>query len=117
VTVSWFGPQNQVGYGLSVAPQNRQEDKDGTRYASRSSGLLQLEASWARVFQSSLKTGGGATRMVHMASPQRPRVSEAKDGRFNGVECGVVQVVPNYPYLVVIFFLAHRGILAFLFPL
>jgi hypothetical protein len=20
--VSWFGPQNQVGYGLSVAPQN-----------------------------------------------------------------------------------------------
>jgi hypothetical protein len=22
-TVSWFGPQNQVGYGLSVVPQNR----------------------------------------------------------------------------------------------
>jgi hypothetical protein len=22
-TVSWFGPQHQVGYGLSVAPQNR----------------------------------------------------------------------------------------------
>jgi hypothetical protein len=22
VTVSWFGPQNQVRYGLSVAPQN-----------------------------------------------------------------------------------------------
>jgi hypothetical protein len=21
-TASWFGPQNQVGYGLSVAPQN-----------------------------------------------------------------------------------------------
>jgi hypothetical protein len=21
-TVSWFGPQNQVGFGLSVAPQN-----------------------------------------------------------------------------------------------
>jgi hypothetical protein len=23
VTVSWFGPQNQVGDGLSVAPQKR----------------------------------------------------------------------------------------------
>jgi hypothetical protein len=22
-TVSWFGPQNQAGFGLSVAPQNR----------------------------------------------------------------------------------------------
>jgi hypothetical protein len=21
-TVSWFGPQNQAGFGLSVAPQN-----------------------------------------------------------------------------------------------
>jgi hypothetical protein len=26
--VSWFGPQNQVGYGLSVAPQNQWEDED-----------------------------------------------------------------------------------------
>jgi hypothetical protein len=26
VTVSWFEPQNQVGDGLSVAPQNRQEN-------------------------------------------------------------------------------------------
>jgi hypothetical protein len=23
VLVSWFGPQNHVGYGVSVAPQNR----------------------------------------------------------------------------------------------
>jgi hypothetical protein len=22
-TFSWFGPQNQVGYGLSVVPQNQ----------------------------------------------------------------------------------------------
>jgi hypothetical protein len=27
MTVSWFGPQNQVSDGLSVAPQNRQEDE------------------------------------------------------------------------------------------
>jgi hypothetical protein len=57
--VSWFVPQNQVGFDLSVAPQNRREG-NGVGHASRSSGLLRVEASWARVFQSSLKTGGGA---------------------------------------------------------
>jgi hypothetical protein len=57
-----------VGYGLSVAPQNRREDEDDMGHASRSSGLLHLEASQARVSQSSLKTGGGTTWMVHVAS-------------------------------------------------
>jgi hypothetical protein len=58
--VSWFGPQNQAGFGLSVAPQNRRK-KVGVGHASRSSGLLGVEASLARVFQSDLKTGEGAT--------------------------------------------------------
>jgi hypothetical protein len=60
VTVSWFGSQNQIGFGLSVVPQNRRMDV-GVGHASRSSGLLRVEASLARVFQSGLKTGGGAT--------------------------------------------------------
>jgi hypothetical protein len=60
VTVSWFGPQNQVGFGLSVAPQNRRRDV-GAGHTSRSSSLLGVEASLARVSQSGLKTGGGAT--------------------------------------------------------
>jgi hypothetical protein len=58
--VSWFGPQNQVGFGLSVAPQNRRREVS-TGHASRSSSLLGVEASLARVSQSGLKTGGGAT--------------------------------------------------------
>jgi hypothetical protein len=58
--VSWFGPQNQAGFGLSVAPQNQWREV-GVGHASRSSGLLHVEASLARVFQSSLKTGRGAT--------------------------------------------------------
>jgi hypothetical protein len=49
-----------VGFGLSVAPQNRQREV-GAGHASRSSGLLGVEASLARVSQSDLKTGGGAT--------------------------------------------------------
>jgi hypothetical protein len=48
-TVSWFGPQNQAGDGLSVVPQNRWEE-DGMGHTSRSSGLLQLEASRVRIF-------------------------------------------------------------------
>jgi hypothetical protein len=37
----------------------------------------------------------------------------AKDGRFNDVGCGAVEVGPNYPSVVVVFILAHRGILVF----
>jgi hypothetical protein len=57
-TVSWFGPQNHVGFGLSVAPQNRWKEV-GTRHASRFSGLLDVEASQTRISQSDLKTTGG----------------------------------------------------------
>jgi hypothetical protein len=49
-----------VGFGLSVAPQNRWREA-GVGHASRSSSLLGVEASLARVSQSDLKTGGGAT--------------------------------------------------------
>jgi hypothetical protein len=58
--VSWFRPQNQVGFGLSVASQNRWR-KVGTEHTSRSSGLLDVEASLTKVFQSGLKTGGDVT--------------------------------------------------------
>jgi glycerate kinase len=60
VTVSWFGPQNQEGYGLSIVPQNRWEEDD-VGHVSTSSGLLCLEASRARVSQFCLKIGGVAT--------------------------------------------------------
>jgi hypothetical protein len=60
VTVSWFGSQNQSGFGLSVAPQNQRREV-GVGHASRSSSLLRLEAGQARVCQSGLNTGGGVT--------------------------------------------------------
>jgi hypothetical protein len=56
----WFGPQNHAGFSLSVAPQNQWREI-GAGHASRSSGLLGVEASLARVSQSGLKTGGGTT--------------------------------------------------------
>jgi hypothetical protein len=48
-----------MGFGLSVVLQNRWREV-GTGYASRSSGLLHVEPSLARISQSSLKTGGDA---------------------------------------------------------
>jgi hypothetical protein len=41
-------------------PQNQWREH-GAVHVSRSSSLLHVEASLARVFQSGLKTGGGAT--------------------------------------------------------
>jgi hypothetical protein len=52
--------QNQAGFNLLVASQNRRREVDAG-YASRFSGLLHVEASQVRVSQSDLKTGGGTT--------------------------------------------------------
>jgi hypothetical protein len=57
--ISWFVPQNKAVFNLSVTPQNRRRE-DGAGHALRSSGLLHLKASHNRVFQTVLKTGGGA---------------------------------------------------------
>jgi hypothetical protein len=59
-TVSCFGPQNHADFSLSVAPQNRWRVV-GVGHVSRSSSLLGVEASLARVSQSGLKTNGGTT--------------------------------------------------------
>jgi hypothetical protein len=45
---------------LSVAPQNRRKEVSAG-HMLRYSGLIHMEASLARVSQSSLKTGRGAT--------------------------------------------------------
>jgi hypothetical protein len=59
-TVSWLRPQKHAGFNLSVAPQNQWREVHAG-HASRSSGLLHVDASLARVSQSGMKTGGGAT--------------------------------------------------------
>jgi hypothetical protein len=112
-TVFWFGPQNQVDYGLSVAPQNRHKDEDGAGHASRSSGLLRLEVSQARVFQSSLRTGGGAAWMVHVASSWRSRGDEAGDGQVDATGC-IGLFYPNFAIFIV---LGHKGSLIISFPI
>jgi hypothetical protein len=63
VAVSLFLPQNQAGFGLSVAPENRRREVSAG-HASRSSGLLHVKASRSRVSQFDLKTGEGTTAGV-----------------------------------------------------
>jgi hypothetical protein len=111
--VSWFGAQNHVSYGLLIVPQNRQEDEDGVGHASRSSGLLRLEASWARIFQSDLETGGGTVQIVHVASSWRLRRVEAEDGWVDPTGC----IRPFYPNFVVFYVLDPRSICLLVFYL
>jgi hypothetical protein len=59
------------------------------------------------------KLAEGRRLVVHVAASWRSCGSKAKDGRFDGIGCGVVKVRPNYPSLDVIFILVHRGILVF----
>jgi hypothetical protein len=53
--------------------------------------------------------------VVHVALSRRLHGSEAKDGQFDGVSCGILEVGPNYPSIDVIFRLAHKSILVFCF--
>jgi hypothetical protein len=111
-TVSWFGPQNQAGFGFSVAPQNQREE-DGAGHMSRSAGLLRLEASCARFSQSGIKTGGDVKQMVHVASSRRSCGVEAEDSPSDSVGCGAVQVRWKYPSLSVVSSLGPTGIFVF----
>jgi hypothetical protein len=111
--VSWFGPENQVGYGLSVAPQNRWEDKDSVGHTSRSTGLLCLEARQARVSQSSLKTSRGMAWIVHVASSGRSHGDEAEDGRVDAMGC----ISLFYTNLAILVVLGHKGSLVISFPI
>jgi hypothetical protein len=107
VTVFWFVPQKHAGYGLSVVPPNRREDKDGVEHASRFSDLLHLEVSRASVSQSGLKTGGDAPQMVHVASSWRLRRVKIGDGRIDATGC----IRPFYPNFVIFIVLGINGIL------
>jgi hypothetical protein len=100
-------------YILFIAPQNHREDKDGAGHASRSSGLLFLEASRARVSQSGLKIGSGAARMVHTTSSWRSCGDEAEDDRVDATGC-IRLFYPNFTVFVV---LVHNDRLVISFPI
>jgi hypothetical protein len=79
VTVSWFETQNEAGFSLSVAPQNRRREV-GMGHASRSIGLLHVEVNRARVFQFASKLAEARQYVVHVVSSRRLGRDEAEDG-------------------------------------
>jgi hypothetical protein len=85
------------------------EDDDGVGHASRSSGLLHVEANQARVFQSGLKTSGGATEVVHVAPSRRSRKNQVEDGHVDATG----HVGPCYPCFIIFFVFGRRGNLVF----
>jgi hypothetical protein len=89
--------------------QNRRDDKNDMRHASRSNRLLHVKVSRAKVSKSGLKTGGGAMRMVHVASSRRLRRAEAEDGWIDAMCC----VGPFYPNFTVFYVLDIMSILLF----
>jgi hypothetical protein len=95
-----------VNFDLSVVPQNRWREV-GVGHATRSSGLLDVEASLARVFQSGLKIWASKLRVVHVAPSQRLRRRQVEDGRVDTMGC----VRPCHPTFAVFNVLGHRGII------
>jgi hypothetical protein len=94
--ISWFGSQNHAGYGLSVVPQNRREGDD-VGHASRSNGLLHVEASQARVFQSGSRLAEARRWVVHVAPSRRLHRDQVEVGWIDVTGC----VDPFYPRIVV----------------
>jgi hypothetical protein len=86
VTISWFGPQNQAGIGLLVAPQNRWREV-GAVHASRSNRLLLVEASLARVSCLASRLAEVRRRVVHVAASRRLYWSQVEDGRVDATGC------------------------------
>jgi hypothetical protein len=89
---------------LSVAPQNQREEDD-MGHASRSSGLLHREASWARVSQFASKLAEEQQRVVHVASSWRSREDEVKDERVDAMGC----IRLFYPNFTIFFILGYKG--------
>jgi hypothetical protein len=69
--------------------------------------------SLARVSQSSLKTGGGISQMVHMTSSWRLHEDEVEDRRVDATGC-IGLFYPNFAIFVVF---GHKGSLVISFPI
>jgi hypothetical protein len=104
-TVSWFGSQNQAGFGLSIAYKT-----DGGRSARDTHWDLAACLAWKQVwlgFPSLVwRLVEARQRVVHVAPSRRLRRRQAEDGRVNAM--GYVR--PCYRTFTVFNVLCTRGI-------
>jgi hypothetical protein len=66
--------------------KNRREG-NGVVHASRYSGLLGMEASWARIFQFASKLVEARRRVAHVTPSWRSREDQVEDGWVNEMSC------------------------------
>jgi hypothetical protein len=95
--VSWFGPQNQAGFDLSVAPQNRRREVTAWKQVGLGFPILASRLVEAQRW------------VVHVASSRRLRRVEAEDGRIDAMDC----VGLFYPKITILYVLGPRGNLVF----
>jgi hypothetical protein len=108
-TVSWFGPQNHVGYGLSVAPQNRRRMKTARGTCRDLAGYF----TWKQVGLGFSNLASRLTetrlRVVHVAPSWRLSRVQAEDGQVDAMGC----VRSCYPCFAVFYILGPRSIVVF----
>jgi hypothetical protein len=75
-------------------------------HASRSSGLLCVEARLARVFSLTSRLAEVRRRVMHVAPSQRLCQSQVEDGRVDTIDC----VGSCYLCFVIFILLCHRDI-------
>jgi hypothetical protein len=105
----WFGPQNQAGFGLSVAPQNRREGAMVWDTRRDLAAYFAWKQVWLEFFSLALRLGEAWCWMVHMTPSWRLRRNQVEDGRVDVM----VYIELFYPTFVIFIVLGTRGIVIF----
>jgi hypothetical protein len=106
--VSWFGPQNQVGFDLPVVSQTngRRSTWDTRRDLAACFGWKQIGLGFPSLVS---RLAEARRRVVHVVLSWRLRRDKVEDGQVDVTGC----VRPCYPYLFVFYVLDPRGIVVF----
>jgi hypothetical protein len=105
-TVSWFGRQNQAGFSLSVAPQNRWEDVTAWDTRWDLAAYFMWKQVWLGFPNLASTLAEARRRVMHVAPSQRLRRSQVEDRCVDVTGC----VGPCYPYFIAFILLDTRGI-------
>jgi hypothetical protein len=77
--ISWFGPQNQAGYGLLVTPQNRWDDEDGADLCQDLAACFRWKEVRLGFSSPASRLVEARRRVVHVAPSRRLRQCQVED--------------------------------------
>jgi hypothetical protein len=102
VMVSWFGPQNQEGYGFSVAPQNRGEDDSARGTRQDMAACFAWKQVTLGFFSLASRLVEARRWVVHVTSLWKLHRVKAEDEQVDATGC----VGPFYPKIIVLVYWA-----------